>query len=256
MKKYLLLCSALTIVSSVQAADINCATPPSCEELGFVMTEIDCEGQFSLKCPFDDNLLFCEKEMSNCKVGSILYNDLKCYDTAPSDKTAIAVVFDATNKLAIGLNDAPGSGVSTSMTWSSSSSDISGLTNYTTSSAALAETTTGKQNTATIVALGGNYASSSYAPGYCYNLTTGGQAKGSWFLPNLKELKAIYNNLGTINTAINRTETGQIFVLDFYWSSAETSSLEAWKLFMDTDFGTLASSAKTDNVYVRCGIAF
>ena len=248
MKKYLLLCTALTVASSAYA-DVNCVTPPSCEELGFVMTEIDCEGQFSLKCPFDDNLLFCEKEMSNCKVGSILYNDLKCYDTAPSDKTAIAAVFDTTNRLAIGLNNA-----SSVMLWSSIAEDISGLTSHTSSTIVLTETTTGKQNTDTIVALGGYYASSSYAPGYCYNLTTGGQAKGSWFLPNLKELKAIYDNKTIINTAL-KNAGGTALTNSYYLSSTEYLSDKAWKLYMID--GGLGYAIKTlDSYYVRCGITY
>jgi len=254
MRKYLLLCTALTISSSAYAA-LDCATPPTCEEWGFTMTTSDCAGKFVLRCPREpnnDNAVFCGGEnvtSIECSLGSILYDDLQCYNSAPSGKKAVAVVFDPTNRLAIGLNDA-----SSTMTWSSASSDISGLTNYTTSSTALTETTTGKQNTATIIALGGDYSSSSYAPGYCYNLTEGGQTEGSWFLPNLKELKAIYDNKATIDTALT-SAGGTTFSLGYYWSSTEYSSIYAWRLYVD-DGSTSYRNKISYSSYVRCGIKY
>ena len=256
MRKYLLLCTALTISSSAYAA-LDCATPPTCEEWGFTMTTSDCAGKFVLRCPREpnnDNAVFCGGEnvtSIECSLGSILYDDLKCYnlDSVPEDKEPIAVVFDTTNRLAIGLNDA-----SSTMKWSSASSDISGLTNYATSSTALTETTTGKQNTATIIALGGDYSSSSYAPGYCYNLTEGGQTEGSWFLPNLKELKAIYDNKPTVDTALT-SAGGTTFSLGYYWSSTEYSSIYAWRLYVD-DGSTSYRNKISYSSYVRCGIKY
>ena len=41
--------------------------------------------------------------VKTCVVYDVLYNDLKCYIANPSGKTAIGVVFDTTNKLAIKL---------------------------------------------------------------------------------------------------------------------------------------------------------
>ncbi len=57
MKKYLLLCTALTISSSAYALD--CATPPTCDDLGYTQSASDCAGQFMLKCPFSDEDFFC-----------------------------------------------------------------------------------------------------------------------------------------------------------------------------------------------------
>ncbi|MBE6443504.1 MAG: hypothetical protein E7020_02410 [Alphaproteobacteria bacterium] len=57
MKKYLLLCSALVVASSAYALD--CATPPTCEDLGFTMSADECAGKFTLKCPFDNTNVFC-----------------------------------------------------------------------------------------------------------------------------------------------------------------------------------------------------
>ena len=70
MKKYLLLCSALTVASSAYAT-LDCTTPPSCAELGYTMSTDDCAGKFALKCPFDNTQLFCGGE--RYEVGQIKY---------------------------------------------------------------------------------------------------------------------------------------------------------------------------------------
>jgi len=182
-------------------------------------------------------------------LGSILYNDLNCYDTAPSGKTAIGVVFDVTNKLAVVLTEIQ-------KYWSSYSyQDISGLTNYTSSSKALADTTGGKANTAAIMAGSSTTnASSSYAPGYCYNLTAGGLPTGSWFLPSIKELNTIYNNKSTIDSAIT-SAGGTTISGEYHWSSTEYSSSNAWGILMGS--GSVGSPTKDDSSgYVRCAVAF
>jgi len=181
-------------------------------------------------------------------VGSILYNDLNCYDTAPSGKTAIGVVFDVTNKLAIGLADA-----SSTMYWWSSYEDVSGLENCTDNSTVKTSCgTNGKTNSAALVAAG--YTNASYAAGYCYNQTTGGLAKGDWFLPSAKELYTVYTNKSTINTAIT-SAGGTTISSSYYWSSTEYSSNYAWELYMD--YGDVYYLSKDDNDnYVRCAVAF
>ncbi len=92
MKKYLLLCTALTMSSSAYAA-LDCATPPTCDELGYTMSSSDCEGQYSLKCPFDNTKLFCKKDktcedegyLSSVPSGKICTeitsNGKTCYDS-------------------------------------------------------------------------------------------------------------------------------------------------------------------------------
>ncbi|MBE6444147.1 MAG: DUF1566 domain-containing protein, partial [Alphaproteobacteria bacterium] len=95
---------------------------------------------------------------------------------------------------------------------------------------------------------------SSYAPGYCYNLTEGGQTEGSWFLPNLKELKAIYDNKATIDTALTNAG-GSTFTNSYYWSSTEYSSLGAWPLNVSSGF-MLFNDKTYGYYYVRCGLAF
>ena len=247
MKKYLLLGTSLIVASSAYA-EFDCTKIPTCADLGFTMSTTDCQGKQILRCPREpnnDNAVFC----GGCKVGAVLCDDLQCYDAdnIPSDKTPIAVVFDSANRLAIGLNDAP-----TIIAWVSVLEDTP-LPNYATSEEALTAKETGKQNTATIVALGGDYASSDYAPGYCYNLTEGGQPVGSWFLPSLKELKAIYDNKATIYTALT-SAGGTALRTSFCWSSTEYGSSVVWKLSMD--HGSIGRNNKASNSYVRCGLAF
>ena len=247
MKKYLLLGTSLIVASSAYAA-FDCTKIPTCADLGFTMSATDCAGKNMLKCPFDTDKVFC----GGCKVGAVLCDDLQCYDAdnIPSDKTPIAVVFDSANRLAIGLNNAP-----STMYWSSIKEDISGLTNYTSSSAALTETTTGKENTATIVALGGDYASSNYAPGYCYNLTEGGQPIGSWFLPNLKESKIIYDNKSTINTTFDKINAKRLTEA-FYWTSTEYNASQARGIYMSNSDLHYNPKINGGKARVRCAIQY
>ena len=104
MKKLILSCSLLALTAPAYAA-LDCTTPPTCDELGFAYSSAECDGQSTLKCPFDRTKLYCTEPSSSvpCTIGAILYNDLKCYDKAPSGKTAVAVVFDTGKRLAIAL---------------------------------------------------------------------------------------------------------------------------------------------------------
>ena len=75
-------------------AEINCAVPPTCEELGYTMTAEACSGRAKLKCPFDDQY-FCD--VSSCYNGGYLetkpdalstcsavnYSGLSCYKCIP-----------------------------------------------------------------------------------------------------------------------------------------------------------------------------
>ncbi|MBE6444218.1 MAG: hypothetical protein E7020_06100 [Alphaproteobacteria bacterium] len=94
MKKYLLLCTALTISPSAYAA-LNCAIPPTCEALGYKQTASDCAGQFMLKCPFDDNAVFCGG--SSCSSGQ-LFIDGSCRKVYTSCNNAgLAGIEDVSN---------------------------------------------------------------------------------------------------------------------------------------------------------------
>ena len=185
MKKYLFLVGAAVFgaCSAVNAA-VNCQTLPSCDELGYGWTAEECAGQKILKCPFDENALYCTNPAgeTECQVGSVLYNDKKCYNSTPSGKSAIGVVFDTSKRLAVALDYNGG------IVGSTQEEDyISGLEPCSDLGCDLG----GKVYSEKIVAFFGT--GSDYAAGYCYNKTDGGLAKGSWFLPSYAELSTLYN---------------------------------------------------------------
>ena len=58
MKKYLLLSLAMAVALPAYAA-LDCSTPPTCDDLGYTQSASDCAGKFTLKCPFDETVVFC-----------------------------------------------------------------------------------------------------------------------------------------------------------------------------------------------------
>ena len=63
MRKYLLLCTALTLYTpSVYA--LECKALPRCQDLGFTQSEKYCEGKYFLRCPFDSKRGYCGGEIS------------------------------------------------------------------------------------------------------------------------------------------------------------------------------------------------
>ena len=256
MRKYLLLAGAALIGLGGSAyAAIDCAVPPTCDELGYAYSSAECDGQSVLKCPFDQTKVFCSEPKDpnapiTCTVGSILYNDLKCYSKKPSGKTAIGVVFDHNKKLAISLD-----GGKNSIQWGGSGTDISTLTNCTSSNFSTCGTD-GKDNTQKIVSALGT--GSDYAAGYCYNKTDGGVAKGTWFLPSMSELKTLYNNKTQVNAGITAAG-GTKFPTSraWYWSSTEYNS--TYVLGLNLDDGNVYIDLKTYSysyLYARCAVAY
>ena len=251
MKKYLLLAGAALIGLGGSAyAAIDCAVPPTCEELGYAYSSTECTGQSTLKCPFDQTKVFCGAPSSSvtCTVGAVLYNDLKCYDEKPDDKIAIAVVFDTSKKLAIALDQR------NSIQWGGYGTDISTLTNCTTSNYTTCDTD-GKANTQKIVsALGQN---SSYAAPSCYMKTTGSLPNGYWFLPSVSELKTLYANKTAVNTGLRKAGGATIPTSGYYWSSTEYSSYNA--LYMGLASGNVNfynKSSSLSSFYARCAVAY
>jgi len=110
----------------------------------------------------------------------------------------------------------------------------------------------GEANTSIIiaahVAIGDD--GNTYAARICNELqiTEGGKTYGDWYLPSLEELNLMYQNKATIAiTAI--TNGGGVFAGDWYWSSTELFSLDAWQQnFLD---GLQIFSDKSDACRVR-----
>ena len=251
MRKYLLIigagCIGWWLETGAQAA---CPVFPTCEEMGYTMTATDCSGRATLKCPSDHAKVFCIADSSaECQIGSVLYNDLKCYDKTPEDKTAIAVVFDTSKRLAIALNQQGTIG------WGGYGTDISRLDNCTSSNYTSCGTD-GKSNTQKIISALGE--SSDYAAGYCYNLTAGKLMKGSWFLPSASELKTLYNNKTKVNAGLTKAGSTTIPTSGYYWTSTESNSNHA--LDLDLSNGGVASNRLKTSLYTggyaKCAVAY
>src|SRR5574344_1260823 len=177
-------------------------------------------------------------------IGDILYSDMTVSDDLISGKTAIGVVFDATNRYAVALTNA-----SSYMTWGGYGTDISGLENCTSSSTVTTTCgTNGKSNTQTIIAQGGSYPAASY----CNSYSTAGTSAGDWWLPSLKDLNTIYTNKTAINAGLTKAG-GTTLTENWYWSSTEYGSGYAWGLTVS--YGT-GLDGKGNNFYVRAVAAF
>ena len=268
MRKYLLLAgAALFGLGGSAYAAIDCAVPPTCDELGYVMNPDECLTDDVLTCPFDDGKVFCfrkgrplPEETTNCELGSVLYSDMQCYDAHPGgDVIPIGVVFDTNKRLAISrqmknklrwYNPAIGIGTVTA-----ADIDIADLDNC--GDLALNYQyceIDGKSNTQKIVA---QYGSDrlDYAAGYCYNLTDGDTPKGSWFLPSASELVTLWLNKDAVDTAL-KTIGGATFGTNgiVYWSSNESNSANALHLNVTT--GTVFYDHKQNVNFTRCAIAY
>ena len=252
MRKYLLIMSAGCIGWLATGAQAACPVFPTCEEMGYTMTATDCSGRATLKCPSDHAKVFCIADSSTeCQIGSVLYNDLKCYDEAPSGKTAIGIVFDTSKRLAISLDSGKNS-----ISWGSSA-DISGLDNCTGSNYTSCGTD-GQSNTQKIIAVQGE--SASLATVSCYTSTYGSLPKGSWFLPSASELKTLHNNRTQINTGI--TAAGFSSTIStasiYYWSSTERNSYSALLLGLRNGkvSGGKFKNRSLSDLYARCAVKY
>ena len=180
-------------------------------------------------------------------MGSILNSDMSCSPSKVSGKTPIGVVsyISGSKRIAINL-------VHTSMAWSSSYTDISGIPNYSSSPHTI--DFNGKSNTAAWVS---HYGSSvtNYAPGYCYNFTTTGTSKGQWYLPAQGELYAsVWTNKSTVNAGLSAAG-GTSIQNGWHWSSSEYNDNNAWEV--NAYNGAVTSINKSNySIYVRCVLAF
>ena len=241
--------------SHVQAQ--TCITPPSCESLGYTMTEADCEGYNFLKCPFDTSKIFCASatevgKMTQCdNVGDILYSDKTCSSGPISGKVAIGVVFDTEKRLAIALEQSEAR-------WSDSYFDIPNLTNYATAPTA---DFNGKSNTKIIVDYCKANNESCPAAEYAYNYRTEGTETGDWYLPAGGELQSIYDNrvklnetLQTLGKTLFEISPSDSPINGTYRSSSENLSNYAWYLCFNG--GGWGFGAKLYILYVRPVIQF
>ena len=195
----------LTTVFTVSANAQNCVNSSRCDELGYTKTTTDCAGLDTLVCPFDENKVFCVFSEKSCEVGDILYENKKCYVKAIDGKTAIGIVFDTEKRLAMALDEA-------TLEWGGYGKEIGSA----------ARGTSGKSNTAAILAYGETNNIEYPAAEYCNTYSTAGTKAGDWFLPSLEELKLLADNFSGTNSLL--TVLGKPTIGDeYYWSSSESS---------------------------------
>ena len=270
-------------VNKVQAQ--TCVMPPSCEDLGYSMTEADCAtAEKILKCPHDQSKMFCLTMAeidpgSSGNAGDILYEDhtTRADYVYMVDNRAIGVVFDPVNRLAIALDE-------TSAKWGdgfiyssypdneADDIDIPDLLNCTDSNAVLTCGKGGKENTAIIMAYQTKIQNSDeqnkntiyyFAADYCYKYQPSSVssvkswfAAGQWFLPNMAELNILYQNKDKVNAALQKLNRSTLRSSSnsAYWSSTESTDIAAHFLIMYN--GNIGVSRKYSNYYVRPVLAF
>ena len=234
---------SILLLSAVPAQAQTCTSAPSCAALGYDKTSTDCTGQAMLKCPFDQSKVFCAgtsacgggsgtPDSEGCKAGDILFSDKSCSSVFITTKTAIGVVLCPVNRLAVALDEK-------SLEWGGYNKEIGSA----------ARGTSGKSNTAAILAYGKANNISYPAAEYCNTYSTAGTKAGDWFLPSLEELKLLSNNFSEINNSLkvlgkvmDDTESG------YYWSSSENSNGSARRLVPSSGGTNVYSKNKTYNV--------
>ena len=187
---------------------------------------------------------------SNCMIGDILYSDKSCDPKVIATKKPIGVVFDRARQLAIGLNQS-----SIELKWSYEYFDVPGLSNFSSSSAAIADWQ-GKNHTKVVLEYCKTKGKWCPAFEYVNSYKTEGTQAGDWYLPALGELNAIYDNKDALDFALGKiggTELG----IGWYWSSSEYSGDYAWSLsFSNGDVDVDYYNKDTNSHRVRPVLAF
>ncbi|MBE6445023.1 MAG: hypothetical protein E7019_03065 [Alphaproteobacteria bacterium] len=283
----LLLCN---MAQAQEASGVECVVQPTCEELGYSNTR-DCSGRSTIHCPFDSSYYYCsdtceelgyvdntsscsttygydlcpfnnslaickQPPVKECTLGSVLYGDLKCYMATPVNKTAIAVVINTTNRVAVSLTQSAG------IPWQNGgTADIEGIPNETDYLTVVAT------NSTSTSPIGQNYTKAAAAVSTpispaaltCYNSTAGGVAKGTWFLPTPGDLQhALWDTIAEgLNTPIQGAGGSPFAVNALYWSISEYDASKAWAAKASSD-GTPngTATAKTTLAVARCFIHY
>ena len=271
MKKFLLYSSALVVLGLSGVAEAACIQTPSCSSLGYSSSS-SCTG--GTKCPFGNywnctgpnntnkiteltnkittletkvNELSKDAATANCKIGDILYSDMSCNTNVVASKKPIGVIFDITNKLAIGLERS-------FETWVLGIFDVPGINNISSSSAATGDWQ-GKNNTKLVLEYCKDNGYSCPAFEYVNNYKTEGTKEGDWYLPAMGELNAIYSNKSVLNTALSKIGGTKVEAAEAYsLSSTEAPDKSFWRIYFNN--GDIDNVRKSNNGNVRPVLAF
>ena len=242
MKGYLYLSNAVAVMMMGGNVLAQCVSTQDCATLGY--TDSSCSGDNGgVKCPFGDKWA-CYPEPDNsifCKVGTLYYSDNTCSADYDSSKTLLGIVIYEKSASESGwvMTHKP---VATGIAWGGFGTDISGLTNTTTSSK-LTDIQASCTNTDIITAYG---SSSTYPAAWAAKNYNGGGK--TWCLPSGGLLKNALNNSANFtkfNDAISKIQasagTSAATILgnvssnrEYVLSSSEYGSGNAWYFLVHT----------------------
>ena len=234
--------AAFSFVNPTPANAQSCAVAPTCESLGYTLTEADCEGHNFLKCPFDTSVGYCDSgsgssiKCENPSLGNFLYSDMSCSSSLYADKTVIGIIISPEYRIAVALD-------SEEKKWSEEYFDIPDLKNEIYASGPTGGWD-GKTSTKIIIDYCQANGKSCPAAEYAYNYTTEGTKAGDWFLPYNMELFTMMDNYELISTQINLVGKNKM-ALGYYWSSAEYNDSDAW----GRDYNKRTRRIKKDGAY-------
>jgi hypothetical protein len=100
-----------------------------------------------------------------------------------------------------------------------------------------------------------------YAPGFCAaysrtNANGNGLTAGKWWLPSVGEMMCIYANRNRINYALGKITGATQLETNWYWTSTEHSSANAWKLNLSNGYLINWTTKATSQGRVRPVSAF
>lgn len=163
----------------------------------------------------------------------VLYSDLTTSKNLVAGKTPIGIVYNESKKLAVALTDSK-------KAWSTTTFDISGLTNYDDYNLSSATNkaindTNGKNNTKIIVNYCQSNGKSCPAAEYAASYSTEGASAGNWYLPATAEATPIfdYSTRSNLNSTLRALSSFGATELVYgingqYWHSTESTSTQAW----------------------------
>ena len=137
------------------------------------------------------------------------------------------------------------------LTWSSAAVSAGGKT--TTNRETALNDWTGKTSTAAQITHN-ECKTESYAPGFCasyerVNANGKGMTAGRWWLPSLGEMMMIFANMKKINHALSLINGAAQLQENWYWTSTEASSTDAWLLYLsDGATGWLTKASRQGRV--------
>ena len=168
-------------------------------------------------------------------IGDIVYGDGTVASSLVPGKTPIGIVFDLENRLAVALTNVKKDGAAGNerLYWSNLECDVPNLRNCNSSAEVTYCGIDGRANTDAILASTCNNieaanAVNAYEPSGCSKDFC---KKTKWFLPSMRDLNTLYNRKSIVGTTLDLLyNIGAVGFKEWYWSSTEKNSSDAWRM--------------------------